>query len=238
MHIPVTMQPPGVNQKVETKALIDSAAGGRFIDQNFVRRKKISTQQLHKPIPVYNVDGTPNKQGTIREFVRIPVQIHGRTNILDLFVCGLGRQTMILGMPWLRATNPPIDWRKGTIEWRKPQLHSLQTSRPIKTPKEEETINVAVLCLMEDELDEEGEPTPVWINAKFTTSQTLAAEDYAKKEKKPLHKVVPEPYHNYLALFREETSNLFPPKRPWDHEIKLKEGFTPKIFKTYMLSLL
>ena len=143
---------------------------------------------------------------------------------------------MILGMPWLRATNPLIDWRKGTIEWRKPQLRSLQTSRPIKTPKEEETINVAVLCLMEDELDEEGEPTPVWINAKFTASQTLAAEDYAKKEKKPLHEVVTEPYHDYLALFREETSNLFPPKRPWDHKIKLKEGFTLKIFKTYMLS--
>ena len=48
-------------------------AGGRFIDQNFVRRKKISTQLLHKPIPVYNVDGTPNKKGTIREFVCIPV---------------------------------------------------------------------------------------------------------------------------------------------------------------------
>ena len=88
---------------------------------------------------------------------------------------------MILGMLWLRATNPLIDWRKGTIEWRKPQLRSLQMSRLIKMPKEEETINIAVLCVMEDELDEEGEPTPIWINAKFTASQTLATEDYAKK---------------------------------------------------------
>lgn len=36
MHIPISMQLPGVNQNVKTKALINSAARGRFIDQNFV----------------------------------------------------------------------------------------------------------------------------------------------------------------------------------------------------------
>ena len=50
---------------VETKALLDTGAGGKFIDQNFVLANCIRTQKLEKPITIYNVDGTKNKTGTI-----------------------------------------------------------------------------------------------------------------------------------------------------------------------------
>ena len=50
---------------VKTKALLDTGAGGKFIDQNFVLEKGIRTRKLEKPITVYNVDGTKNKTGTI-----------------------------------------------------------------------------------------------------------------------------------------------------------------------------
>ena len=50
---------------IETKALLDTGAGGKFIDQNFVLLNQLQTQKLKKPITVYNVDGTKNKKGTI-----------------------------------------------------------------------------------------------------------------------------------------------------------------------------
>ena len=50
---------------VKTKALLDTGAGGKFIDQNFVLAHGIRTHKLEKPITVYNVDGTKNKTGTI-----------------------------------------------------------------------------------------------------------------------------------------------------------------------------
>ena len=53
------------NKNVETKALLDTGAGGKFIDQNFVLRNSIRTYKLAKPITIYNVDGTENKTGTI-----------------------------------------------------------------------------------------------------------------------------------------------------------------------------
>ena len=37
-------------------------------------------------------------------------------------VTGLGRQKIILGFPWLTKMNPIIDWQKGTLEWRQPNL--------------------------------------------------------------------------------------------------------------------
>ena len=47
---------------VETKALLDTGAGGKFIDQNFILANGIRTSKLEKPIMVYNVDGTKNKR--------------------------------------------------------------------------------------------------------------------------------------------------------------------------------
>ena len=53
---------------IETKALLDTGAGGKFIDQNFVLANGIRTHALETPITVYNVDGTKNKTGTITRY--------------------------------------------------------------------------------------------------------------------------------------------------------------------------
>ena len=42
--------------------------------------------------------------------------------------------------------------------------------------------------------------------------------------------------HNYLGVFNENKAERFPGPRPWDHKIKLKEGFKPKSFKTINLT--
>ena len=47
---------------IETNALVDCGAGGKFIDRNYAQKNKITRMPLGKPLPVYNVDGTPNKE--------------------------------------------------------------------------------------------------------------------------------------------------------------------------------
>jgi hypothetical protein len=51
----------GPKKIVETTTLLDTGAGGKFINQNFVRNQKIETKELKYSIKVFNVDGTPNK---------------------------------------------------------------------------------------------------------------------------------------------------------------------------------
>jgi len=51
--------------QAEEEALLDSGATENFIDINTVKRLRLGTKQLEFQRPVYNVDGTPNKHGTI-----------------------------------------------------------------------------------------------------------------------------------------------------------------------------
>ena len=47
---------------------------------------------------------------------------------------------------------------------------------------------------------------------------------------------VPAKYHKYLDIFKEEVEQ-FPDSRPWDHAIKTKPRFEPRVFKSYNLTL-
>ncbi|KAG2008124.1 hypothetical protein CC2G_013587 [Coprinopsis cinerea AmutBmut pab1-1] len=84
------------------------------------------------------------------------------------------------------------------------------------------------MCLLEDETDEEGETPVVWINAKTTTAQLLAAQEQEKKEKKTIDDILPEPYKKYRHLFEDRPETALPPHRKWDHKIDLKPDSFPK----------
>ena len=103
----------------DLEALLDSGASGKFIDEDYATDLHVEKKDLRKPIKVYNVDGTLNKQGTITQYVELYLKIHERRRKHRLLVTGLGRQRIILGYPWLKEMNPLIDWEKGTLEWRK-----------------------------------------------------------------------------------------------------------------------
>ena len=78
------------------------------------------------------MDGTPNKQGTIRYYVNLNIEINGRKWKERLLVTALGKHRIILGLPWLRKTNPIIDWEKGTLEWRNPkQINPFKMARKL-----------------------------------------------------------------------------------------------------------
>ena len=115
MHIPVRISHEDRN--IDTRGFIDCGAGGKFIDSKFAQNYRLPLIQLRYPIEAKNVDGTPNKHGTITHYVRLPITINQRTKIHQLFVCGLGKQTLILGFPWLQEENPDIDWKLGTLTW-------------------------------------------------------------------------------------------------------------------------
>ncbi|KAI5117426.1 hypothetical protein M0805_007777 [Coniferiporia weirii] len=117
MKIPITMIVH--NQNVSTNTLIDSRAKGKFIDAKFVIKNRIPTRPLAHPIQVRNVDGTPNQHGTITRFTWRLIKI-GRQSITTTFlVTSLGKEDVILGLPWLKRHNPAINWTAGTISINK-----------------------------------------------------------------------------------------------------------------------
>ena len=123
--------------EIVEEGFLDCGATGKFIDQNYARVKGLKLEALKNPLRVYNVDGTPNKRGTIRNYVDLNIEIHGQKRKERLLVTGLGKQKIILGFTWLRKTNPIIDWKKGTLEWREQDKEVAEQWSNRQTPKEE-----------------------------------------------------------------------------------------------------
>ena len=96
-------------------ALLDSGCTGSCINQKFVDLHGLETRKLPYPIPVYNADGTVNRDGSIKEFVKIRIKIQEHEEYIDLAVTNLGDTDLYLGYEWLIRHNPTVDWIQRSI---------------------------------------------------------------------------------------------------------------------------
>ena len=67
--LPIHLKTTDTMEETSTEAMVDTGATGDFIDQDFIIQAKLPTCKLSQPIQVYNVDGTLNEAGSIREVV-------------------------------------------------------------------------------------------------------------------------------------------------------------------------
>ena len=88
---------------------------GYYIDYSLIKKLGIKTRRIPMSITVYNVDHTENKAGKIEAEVELTFSTFGRTMKAVFLVTALGQQGIILGLPWLEAENPDIDWKKRTL---------------------------------------------------------------------------------------------------------------------------
>jgi hypothetical protein len=59
-----------------------------FIDQEFVLQNNLETHPIPKPMPIYNVDGTPNQNDSIYEEAILEIGDHSEQ--VSLAVMSLG----------------------------------------------------------------------------------------------------------------------------------------------------
>jgi hypothetical protein len=232
-------------QTVET--LIGSSTGGLFINQNFA--KNFDINYLDELVKAYNVDEMENKRGTINAYVNVEFSLGEQKFKEWFYVTGLGKQRIILGFPWLYKYNPIINWKKGEITFKPFQIdwrclmEKGKWIRQEQQPKIEEVVddeeprNRMTLPLKKNKMGVYIKllETDVWIH-KTNIAMELAIEENSKKTDKTDKQLVLAEYHKYLDIFSEEKAHRFPESRPWDHKIKMKEGFEPKSFKNYNLT--
>ena len=80
--IPVHLKTTDTMEESSTEALVDTGATGDFIDRDFVTNNKLPTRKLSEPVPVYNVDGSPNKAGSISEVVDTIMTYNGHSECI------------------------------------------------------------------------------------------------------------------------------------------------------------
>jgi len=114
--LPVEIGIMDTSELYSVKALLNCGATRSFIDRDFVRLKGMNTRTLSHNIPVFNVDGSPNKAGQISKVVNVVLRYKTHSERMLLAISGLGKQNLILGYDWLKDHNPKINWEKGEVE--------------------------------------------------------------------------------------------------------------------------
>jgi len=97
------------------QALLDSGATDNFINPLTVERFNLPTIELPKSKVVCNVDGTPNRNGSITHATKLEVQYKNHTIPLLFLIMDMGSDSMLLGMPFLTGFSPNIDWKEGIL---------------------------------------------------------------------------------------------------------------------------
>jgi hypothetical protein len=103
----------------------------------YVKRKWLTVQNLARPIPVYNIDGTLNEAGAISGIVDIVLWYKRHTERAQFAVTGLGKQDLILGYTWLREHNPEVDWQTNVVKMSRCPAKCRTCTKEVKAEKQE-----------------------------------------------------------------------------------------------------
>ena len=115
-HFKIQVGLKGRNHSTTVAAIVDCSATALFISEKFVKRHRIHTCFLNWEIPLYNIDGSKNRVGKISCFAHLWLQVGSPEEWHDFLIMDLGPEDVVLGLPWLRSTNPTIDWAEGTMK--------------------------------------------------------------------------------------------------------------------------
>ena len=116
ISLQVTGDRKNADKKLTITTLIDSGAQGKFLDKKLALKENWALTKLKQPIIVRNVDGTKNRAGLIEYSTWMNLKVGNKDMKTRFLVTDLGKEQMILGLPWLKEYNPKINWATGTID--------------------------------------------------------------------------------------------------------------------------
>lgn len=64
-------------ETVQLSALVDSGVTGMFVDEQFVKEQGWNLDEVSRPIPIFNIDGTLNANGNVRHTIDLVLEIQG-----------------------------------------------------------------------------------------------------------------------------------------------------------------
>ena len=98
------------HRQTEAAALLDSGATENFMNVTYAKWLKLPFKRLAMERPLFNVDGSTNKMGSLKYYTDLEVQTGTKRTNMCFFLADLGEHKVILGYPWFAANQPKIDW--------------------------------------------------------------------------------------------------------------------------------
>jgi len=146
-----------MHEGIMRKALLDSSVTGMFMNKQTAAKHGFKLQKLERVIAIRNVDDTNNSKGAITHQVECNVYYKGHMERMKMDVCDLGKMKVILGMPWLAAHNPEINWETGEVKiTRCPLLCSRESQRKKKVKMLATEEEEKIICWAIDDKEDWG----------------------------------------------------------------------------------
>ena len=204
-----------MHKGVTVKAFLDSGATGMFMDWKMAAKYRFRLQKLERLIMVRNVNGTNNSAGAITHQVEANIYYKGHVERMRMDVCDLGKTDVILGMPWLQAHNPEINWETGEVKiTRCPPL----CGRNTRLKGEKARKGVKRVATLEEE--------------KIMRWAVDDKEDWGREEEvmadhRKIEEMVPQKFLRWRKVFGKMKSERMPTRKIWNYAIDFKEMFKP-----------
>ena len=138
-----------------------------------------------------NVDDTGNSGGVITYEVEVNMFYKGHVERVQMDVCELGKTDVILGIPWLAAHNPEIDWKKGEVRMTRcpPLCGKVVRIKGMKEMREDEK---KIVRWTVDEKEDWGR------------------EEEIETDHRKVEEMVSKRFHKWLKVFRKVESERMP----------------------------
>ena len=94
---------------IDTFALVDCGATRNFMNDLWAREHEICRLRKAKPEPVFAINNTVINGGTYQTNALV-LDIGNTSTRLSFELANVSHYPIILGLPWLRQTNPHVDW--------------------------------------------------------------------------------------------------------------------------------
>ena len=95
--------------------MIDSGVTEDFIDQEVCNKHGIRMIKAKNLREIYLADGKPSAMGPVTYMTKVPMEISSHRELATFLVANRQNHEVILGMPWVREHNAPIDWNDKRI---------------------------------------------------------------------------------------------------------------------------
>ena len=245
-EISVTLVIPDQSPLV-TSALIDSGAFACFMDLEFVREKKVLELRKANPTPVEVIDGRRIMSDSVAyETALVRFQVREHEEQMSFNIIPSPHHPVILGLPWLEAHNPNIDWQRHTLTFPCPIKHQAHPISKHSTPSLVPASSPAPRQNPVPSQNPASSRKPIKIAFIDASAFKRASKDNqvfvvqaipASTEPSPSPpQALPVKYHDFVDVFSKKNADILPQHRPYDCPIDLEPGTQPPWGPIYSLS--
>jgi len=139
-------------------------------------------------------------------------------------VCDLGKTNVILGIPWLQAHNPEINWKTEEVK----MMRCLPLCRRnTKLKEKKETRKGKRVATLEEEKIVKG---------TVDNKENWGREEEVEADHRKIEEIVPQKFLKWKKVFGKVELERIPTRKVWDYAIDLKKTFKLQKEKIYPLS--